>query len=596
MTNKSTRKRKLVVFITMLSFIGLMGTVQSYAQDVSVAERNALIALYNSTDGPNWTTKTNWKTAALVKDWYGVTVESNKVVRINLRGNNLKGPLPTDIGDLTNLYFLHFRDNHLNGSVPSQIGNLVKLKFLGLNNNDLTGALPNVFGALTVLKELYVQRNDFSGALPASLATISTLEYLYAFSNSLTSIPDFSGITVMKELLVKSNNLQFGSLEGNVGGPDIFNYSPQAKVSSTGPHVISAGGSVNLTVTVSGTANTYQWYKGGVLIPSATAATYAATEAGTFTCKIKNTTATGLTLTSEGFVVTVNSTEIPDWFISTVGGKNVIEVDQPVVATPAVVSAEVWVEEWQSGTSTFDYVQLSPAISFTDGTPVGTDLNQYTHATSSPATKTYKYAIKTNDASSGQSLLSDFQQSVHLTISTGLGTTRNLLWTSYLGNTVAYYEVWASELLVNLGTTTGNSAQLATVPSTANSFTDDGTVFAYNYYLIKTFFSTSDPLKGGSNKVSTSNVFSINDALTNPFMAKMSIYPNPVSDQARIEFDNVKNSEYTLYVMDLSGKVVKQQSGITGTELTINREKLTPGIYVLQMVGEHVMSAKMVVN
>jgi len=37
----------------------------SFSQ-VSPAERAALIALYNATDGPNWNNTTNWNTAATV--------------------------------------------------------------------------------------------------------------------------------------------------------------------------------------------------------------------------------------------------------------------------------------------------------------------------------------------------------------------------------------------------------------------------------------------------------------------------------------------------------------------------------------------------
>lgn len=55
-------------------------------------ERDALLALYRSTDGDNWRRKTNWGTDAPLSDWYGVKVNAEgRVVRLDLSFNNLKG-------------------------------------------------------------------------------------------------------------------------------------------------------------------------------------------------------------------------------------------------------------------------------------------------------------------------------------------------------------------------------------------------------------------------------------------------------------------------------------------------------------------------
>ncbi len=51
------------------------------------ADRAALVALYNATDGPNWVNNGNWLTDAPLGDWYGVDTDvSGRVVRIKLRG------------------------------------------------------------------------------------------------------------------------------------------------------------------------------------------------------------------------------------------------------------------------------------------------------------------------------------------------------------------------------------------------------------------------------------------------------------------------------------------------------------------------------
>lgn len=73
-------------------------------------ERDALIALYNSTNGDNWIDNSNWNTDAPISSWHGVTTTAvdgvGHILRLNLGGNNLTGSLPPEIGDfpeLTNL-------------------------------------------------------------------------------------------------------------------------------------------------------------------------------------------------------------------------------------------------------------------------------------------------------------------------------------------------------------------------------------------------------------------------------------------------------------------------------------------------------------
>ncbi len=71
------------------------------------AERAALMALYNSTNGDVWRNNTGWGTDSLHCDWYGVTCDENEHVAIlDLGGNGLTGTLPSEIGDLPLLTIL----------------------------------------------------------------------------------------------------------------------------------------------------------------------------------------------------------------------------------------------------------------------------------------------------------------------------------------------------------------------------------------------------------------------------------------------------------------------------------------------------------
>ena len=91
----------------------------------------ALKALYDRTDGENWTKKTNWDVSSetppdadVVGRWHGVTVVGSRVTKIELGNNNLSGTLPSFLGDLSNLQILDLDVNSLNGTLPSFLGDL----------------------------------------------------------------------------------------------------------------------------------------------------------------------------------------------------------------------------------------------------------------------------------------------------------------------------------------------------------------------------------------------------------------------------------------------------------------------------------------
>ncbi|CAN0281496.1 unnamed protein product [Scytosiphon promiscuus] len=54
-------------------------------------DRDILLVLYRSTDGPNWTRKEGWNTGADLSEWHGVEVYEGRVVKLSLGNNNLRG-------------------------------------------------------------------------------------------------------------------------------------------------------------------------------------------------------------------------------------------------------------------------------------------------------------------------------------------------------------------------------------------------------------------------------------------------------------------------------------------------------------------------
>ena len=97
-------------------------------------DRAARVALYQATDGPNWTNSDNWLTDAPLGDWYGVqtsgTSGSGRVVSLVLDDNALAGPIPSELGNLTGLTTLLLGVNRLTGPIPPELGNLTRLELL----------------------------------------------------------------------------------------------------------------------------------------------------------------------------------------------------------------------------------------------------------------------------------------------------------------------------------------------------------------------------------------------------------------------------------------------------------------------------------
>ena len=312
----------------------------------------ALVALYKSTDGDNWTNKDKWLTSNPVNEWYGITVSRERVTSIQLDNNNLSGNIPDDICNLDALQYLYLNNNNLSGEIPANIGNLAALYRLYLSENNLSGKLPasleklshlvhlilndnNLGGeiipgiaGLESLTQLKLQNNKFEGEIPAVLTKLKVLDILYLGGNYLQGavpisfndmkslrlfeiqhnrikdLPDLTGLSGIEKFNATYNRLTFEDLETNsqfFGSK--FSYMFQDSIGQENYKELLEGDEYELSVSVSGTANYYQWMKDGELIPGARDSVYTISsatsqDAGSYVCRIRNTIATGLTLYS----------------------------------------------------------------------------------------------------------------------------------------------------------------------------------------------------------------------------------------------------------------------------------------------------------
>ncbi|CAL4990874.1 unnamed protein product [Urochloa decumbens] len=159
------------------------------------------------------------------------------LVYLDLYNNDISGPIPTQIGKLTNLEILDLHINRLVGSIPDSIGNLSVLEYiclfgnqinstipaslfhldkiilLDLSNNFFSGPLPSDVGGLKQVYSVALSFNFFLGSIPESFGQLKMLTFLNLSHNSFDdSIPDsFQELTSLEWL-----DLSYNNLSGNI--------------------------------------------------------------------------------------------------------------------------------------------------------------------------------------------------------------------------------------------------------------------------------------------------------------------------------------------------------------------------------------------
>lgn len=175
--------------------------------DIPQNQIDALIDLYNDTNGPNWTNNNNWDTPEPVYTWENVFVQGDKIIELNLVNNNLNGTLPVSIGNLIDLQLLNIANNQISGAIPSEIGNLTELQTLFISDNLLNGSLPSTMWNLNNLVTLNASNNQFTGELPNEISNLEDLRGFFIRNNSITGELDLSNNSSIVFCDVSSNDL-----------------------------------------------------------------------------------------------------------------------------------------------------------------------------------------------------------------------------------------------------------------------------------------------------------------------------------------------------------------------------------------------------
>jgi hypothetical protein len=152
--------------------------------EIPTSECEALVALYEATDGSNWSNN-NWLLNATPCSWYGVGCSEGHITRLFLYSNNLNGVIPLELSSLNNLQSLDLGGGQLTGSIPPQLGSLSNLTTLFLDDNQLENAIPPEIGNLTNLSQFWLYRNKLSGQIPTGIINLQNTTSISLNNNAL---------------------------------------------------------------------------------------------------------------------------------------------------------------------------------------------------------------------------------------------------------------------------------------------------------------------------------------------------------------------------------------------------------------------------
>nr|GMD07358.1 probable LRR receptor-like serine/threonine-protein kinase At1g34110 [Ipomoea batatas] len=90
----------------------------------------------------------------------------NYMSGLDLSFNNFTGPIPQEIGLLTDIHSLNLSHNQFTGSIPTTFSNLKQIECLDLSHNRLNGQIPQDLIELNFLSKFSVAFNNLSGRIP----------------------------------------------------------------------------------------------------------------------------------------------------------------------------------------------------------------------------------------------------------------------------------------------------------------------------------------------------------------------------------------------------------------------------------------------
>lgn len=210
-----------------------------------------------------------------------------------------------------------------------------------------------------------------------------------------------------------------------------------------------------------------------------------------------------------------------------------------------------------------------------------------------PNTTSYRYKISAVDICGGESDLSAFHETIHVTATEGLNGENNLIWDNYEGFTFVNYNI--------LKDTTDNGIddfyvadQLSDISFTWSDLNPE----AYVNYVISiepdaTCTSTTraqDHNASRSNKSSNAANIGETSQITEFTEEHLYVYPNPNTGKFTIAINLTKETALTYEIIDYSGKLILRNELIASegeNSYNVFLEDVETGIYFLRIQTDY---------
>lgn len=196
-------------------------------------------------------------------------------------------------------------------------------------------------------------------------------------------------------------------------------------------------------------------------------------------------------------------------------------------------------------TNQMDVFEPIGTVSY-DSEPFFVDVN------SNPTIKSYRYKLGFDDSEGYVYPMGDMHQTIHLTISKGIGNSWNLNWGKYLGFDVSSYKIYRS--------LNGSGYELIqTISSSFFSFTDIEAPAGNVYYFIEVEKENGCNLSTREFQVSSA----ISNIVTNNFLSVetpdeplvSNVFPNPSSQWLNVVTGS-ETGNLQLQLFDIAGRVI----------------------------------------
>ncbi|KAL3809229.1 hypothetical protein ACHAXA_005277 [Cyclostephanos tholiformis] len=237
------RARRLAVR-WLVDIDGSSSILSSRRYDDGLLHRYALATIYYATGGDGWTRCSHSPTTSACGggddarylssrphlEWDGVNGRGGMVTMLDLgdRGlssptflppeivlfcptlellwindnPDLRGTLPSYVGEFANLASLAVQRTSMSGSMPESMYALSKLTSLRMYGSKFGGEISSDIGALVGLKWLWLHDNDFVGTVPDAIGTLEKLEGITLHGNRFRPVVSFN---VTEYGVLKSN-------------------------------------------------------------------------------------------------------------------------------------------------------------------------------------------------------------------------------------------------------------------------------------------------------------------------------------------------------------------------------------------------------